>query len=130
MRRYRQRVTACQEAGHSLYGEHPIGAAIDITPVDFSDWSDTMRLARAAGWDESCAASGVAPACARPPFRGVFYNGYPNHGDPAHCSGGCPPHLHLSWNTSASQGGPENEPRSAYFAPSWIDVFGPERDDG
>jgi len=130
MRRYKQRVTACQEAGHSTTGEHPIGAAIDVVSADLSDWSGTMRLARAAGWKESCAASGVAPACARPPFRFIGYNGFPSHGDPAHCSYPCPPHLHLSWNTSASSGGPENAERTTYFAPTWIDVFGPERDDG
>lgn len=130
MRRYRQRVTACQEAGHAMTGEHPIGAGLDIVPADNADWSSTMRLARAAGWKESCAASGVAPACARPPFRFVGYNGFPSHGDPAHCAYPCPPHLHLSWNTSASPGGPENAPRSSYFPPSWIDVFGMEEDDG
>lgn len=129
MRRYRQRVTACQEAGHALTGEHPIGAGLDIVPADNADWSSTMRLARAAGWKESCAASGVAPACARAPFRFVGYNGFPSHGDPAHCAYPCPPHLHLSWNTSASSGGPENQPRTAYFPPSWIDVFGPEEVD-
>ncbi len=129
MRRYRQRVTACQEAGHAATGEHPIGAGLDIVPADNADWSATMRLARAAGWRESCAASGVAPACARPPFRFVGYNGFPSHGDPAHCPApSCPPHLHLSWNTSASPGGPESAPRSSYFAPSWIDVFGPKRE--
>lgn len=130
MRRYRQRVTACQEAGHSTTGEHPIGAAIDVVPADSGDWTGTMRLARAAGWKETCAASGVAPACARPPFRFVGYNGFPSHGDPAHCAYPCPPHLHLSWNTSASNGGSESQPRTSYFAPSWIDVFGPERDHG
>lgn len=130
MRRYRQRVTACQEDGHALTGEHPIGAGLDIVPADSADWSGTMRLARAAGWKESCAASGVAPACARAPFRFVGYNGFPSHGDPAHCAYPCRPHLHLSWNTSASSGGPENAPRTSYFAPSWIDVFGPEEGDG
>lgn len=128
MRRYRQRVTACQEAGHAMTGEHPIGAGLDIVPADGADWTGTMRLARAAGWKDSCAASGIAPACARPPFRFVGYNGFPSHGDPAHCAYPCPPHLHLSWNTSASPGGPENQPRVAYSAPSWVDVFGPEED--
>ena len=45
--------------------------------------TDPGRLARAIGWKPSCAASGVAPACARAPFRFVGYNGYPDHGDPA-----------------------------------------------
>ncbi|HST38785.1 MAG TPA: hypothetical protein VLK58_04725 [Conexibacter sp.] len=129
MERFRQRVTACQEDGHAPTGEHPIGAGLDVVPADLSDWSGTMRLARWAGWKESCAASGVAPACARPPFRFVGYNGFPSHGDPAHCAAPCPPHLHLSWNTSASSGGPENAPRTTYFAPSWIDVIAEAGDD-
>ncbi|HEU4905464.1 MAG TPA: hypothetical protein VFT19_05025, partial [Solirubrobacterales bacterium] len=82
-------------------------------------------LARFAGWKPSCAASGVAPACARPPFRFVGYNGYPHHGDPASCvpcSGG--PHIHISWHTSASPGEDDNRPRFAFEPASWIDVFG------
>jgi len=121
-RRFRVRVTACY-AIHSLDGEHPLGAATDLVPAD-GNWDHTLQLARAIGWRESCAASGVAPACARPPFRFIGYNGFPDHGDPAHCvpcSGGA--HLHVSWLTSASLGQPENQPRTSYFAPSWIDVF-------
>lgn len=120
VRRYGVRVTACY-AIHSLSGEHPLGAATDLVPAD-SDWSRTLRLAHDLGWHESCAASGVAPACARPPFRWIGYTGYPNHGDPIGCLCSTP-HLHLSWLTSASQGGSENQPRTSYFAPSWIDVF-------
>jgi hypothetical protein len=120
VRRYRVAVTACYEI-HSLSGEHPLGAATDLVPAD-GDWSRTERLARDVGWQPVCAASGVAPACARPPFRWVGYTGYPGHGDPAGCMCATP-HLHLSWMTSASAGEPENEPRTTYFAPSWIDVF-------
>src|SRR5690606_26153797 len=80
-RRYRQWVTACA-AIHSLAGEHPLGAAIDTVPAD-GNWDHTLRLARALGWRESCAASGMAPACANRPFRAVLYNGFPGHGDPA-----------------------------------------------
>ncbi len=123
-RRFGVMVTACFAAsGHEATGEHPLGAAIDARPRD-GDWSRTMRLALAVGWHPACAASGVAPACARPPFRFIGYNGYPNHGDPAHCVpciGG--PHIHLSWNTSASPGEPENLARSAYEPASWIEVF-------
>lgn len=123
-RRFHVQVTACQSI-HSTAGEHPLGAATDMVPAPGRTWPEsTGRLAHAVGWKPSCAASGVAPACARPPFRFVGYNGYPGHGDPAHCNpcgGGA--HLHLSWLTSASSGEPENAPRTAYFAPSWIDVF-------
>ena len=111
-RRFGVLVTACYSpSGHEATGEHPLGAAIDAVPRD-GDWSRTARLARAVGWKPSCAASGVAPECARPPFRFVGYNGYPNHGDPLHCvpcAGG--PHLHLSWLTSASPGEPESRAR-------------------
>jgi hypothetical protein len=121
-RRYRQKVTACY-AIHSPGGEHPLGAAADLVPAT-GNWSTTMRLARALGWRPTCAASGVRPACAHPPFRFIGYNGYPNHGDPQHCvpcAGG--PHLHVSWLTSASIGEPQNAARSTYFAASWIEVL-------
>ena len=121
-RRFHVRVTACYGI-HSLDGEHPLGAATDLVPAD-GNWNHTLALAHAIGWKPSCAATGVAPACANPPFRFIGYNGFPNHGDPQHCipcSGGA--HLHLSWLTSASLGQPENQPRTSYFAPRWIDVF-------
>jgi hypothetical protein len=122
-RRFGLLVTACAEI-HSLLGEHPLGAAIDAIPAN-GDWaSTTERVARTLGWNPSCAAQGVAPACAQPPFRFIGYNGYPGHGDPAHCPApACVAHLHLSWNTSASQGQFENAARLTLFSPSWIDVF-------
>lgn len=123
MRRFGTRVTACQSI-HSLSGEHPLGAAIDVVPGPTGGWAAVERLARAVGWRRSCAASGTAPICANPPFRFVGYSGYPGHGDPTTCvpcGGG--PHLHLSWQTSASQGQSESRPRTGYFAPSWIDVL-------
>jgi hypothetical protein len=123
-RRFGVLVTACYSgSGHASLGEHPLGAAIDAAPRD-GDWTRTARLARAVGWKPTCAASGVAPACANAPFRFVGYNGYPDHGDPEHCvpcGGG--PHLHLSWMTSASEGQPESRPRSGYDPASWIEVF-------
>jgi hypothetical protein len=123
-RRFGVLVTACFAAsGHEATGEHPLGAATDLVPRD-GDWGRTMRLAQALGWKASCAASGAAPACARPPFRFIGYNGYPDHGDPLHClpcAGG--PHLHLSWLTSASPGEPESRPRFGYEPASWIEVF-------
>lgn len=124
VRKYGVRVTACFSI-HSLAGEHPLGAAVDLVPRD-GDWDRTLKLARAVGWKRSCATSGVAPGCAKAPFRFVGYSGYPGHGDPetcVPCSGG--PHLHLSWQTSASQGQPENRPRTGHFAPSWITVSRP-----
>jgi hypothetical protein len=122
-RRYRVRVTACF-AIHATGGEHPLGAAVDLIPAPGVSWAQTTeRLARAIGWKRSCAASGVAPACARAPFRFVGYDGYPGHGDPAHCACGGNAHLHLSWLTSASDGQLQHAQRGAYFAPAWIDVF-------
>jgi hypothetical protein len=120
-RRFRQQVTACFGI-HSLNGDHPLGAAIDTVPAD-GNWQQTERLARSLGWRPGCASSGLAPTCARPPFRAIFYNGFPGHGDPSHCACKDNAHLHVSWNTSASLGQPENAARTSYFAPSWIDVF-------
>ncbi len=123
-RRFGILVSSCYSpSGHEATGEHPLGAAIDAGPRD-GDWTRTARLARAVGWKPSCAASGVAPACASPPFRFIGYNGYPNHGDPLHCvpcAGG--PHIHLSWHTSASPGEPENAARYGYEPARWIEVF-------
>jgi hypothetical protein len=122
-RRYRVQVTACYGI-HATGGEHPLGAAVDLVPDPGQSWtSSTERLARAVGWKRSCAASGAAPVCARPPFRFVGYDGYPGHGDPAHCACGGNAHLHLSWLTSASTGEPQSAARSTYFAPTWIDTF-------
>lgn len=126
-RRFGILVSSCYSpSGHEATGEHPLGAAIDAGPRD-GDWARTARLAHAVGWRLSCAASGVAPACANPPFRFVGYNGYENHGDPAHCvpcGGG--PHIHISWLTSASPGEPENRARYGYEPASWIEVFATE----
>lgn len=121
-RRYRVLVTSCYGI-HSLTGEHPLGAAVDIVPRA-GDWAPVERLARDLGWDESCAASGLAPACADPPFRFIGYNGFPDHGDPQHCvpcAGGA--HLHVSWNTSSSAGQPDNRPLTSYEPADWIEVF-------
>jgi len=78
---------------HDSRGEHPLGLAADLVPVD-GDWNRALALARAAGWSPACAASGCA---GRGPFRVVLYNGFPGHGDPAHTS---TPHLHVSWQHS------------------------------
>lgn len=127
-RRFHVQVTACY-AIHSRAGEHPLGAATDLVPQPGYTWpATTGKLAHTIGWKSSCAASGVAPDCARPPFRFAGYNGFPGHGDPAHCSPcGGGPHLHLSWLTSASAGQAQNAARSAYFAADWIDTFTPSQ---
>jgi hypothetical protein len=121
VRRFGLTVTACY-AIHAPDGEHPLGAAIDVVPDD-GNWDRTLQTAEALGWKGSCALSGVVPICAQAPFRFIGYNGYPGHGDPAHCLCGGDAHLHLSWLTSASIGEPENRPRYTYEAPSWIEVF-------
>jgi hypothetical protein len=89
-RAYGLRVSDCfGGAPHARDGEHPLGLAVDWSPVD-GDWSRAQRLAREAGWSPSCARAG----CAGGPFRVVLYNGYPGHGDPGHTP---TPHLHVSW---------------------------------
>jgi hypothetical protein len=123
-RRYGVLVTACYApSGHAADGEHPPGAAADLVPRG-GDWSRTRRLAAALGWERSCALSGLRPECADPPFRFIGYNGFPNHGDPLNCipcAGG--PHLHLSWQTSASPGQPDNRARYRYEPAEWIEVL-------
>jgi hypothetical protein len=128
-RRFGVLVTDCYSpSGHAADGEHPLGAAADIVPRG-GDWSRTLRLARALGWERSCALSGLRPQCADPPFRFIGYNGFPNHGDPLNCipcAGG--PHLHLSWQTSASPGQPDNRPRYRYEPADWIEVLARSED--
>jgi hypothetical protein len=123
-RRFGVLVTDCYSpSGHAADGEHPLGAAADVVPRG-GDWSRTLRLARALGWERSCALSGLRPECADPPFRFIGYNGFPNHGDPLNCvpcAGG--PHLHLSWQTSASPGQPDNRARYRYEPAEWIEVL-------
>jgi hypothetical protein len=97
---------------HAALGEHPVGAACDYVPAD-GNWNNTMALARAAGWKESCAANGCEGSL-KQPFRAVYYNGYPGHGDPAHCSGSCPAHIHLSWQRAP---GSPNQPVA------WVECF-------
>ena len=56
------------------------------------------RLAHDLGWTPACARSGTRPACRlMPAIQFIGYDGYPSHGSPRTCSGGCPAHLHLSW---------------------------------
>ena len=119
LRAYGLRVSAARESGHNTHGD---GTALDLVPASGGDqaaWDrSALRLARDIGWIDSCGASGVAPACPlRPWVRFVGYNGYPNHGDPAHCSGGCGAHIHVSWHAS-SYGNSALSPPNA-----WVRVF-------
>jgi hypothetical protein len=107
---------------HDPTGEHPLGAAIDAVPID-GDWSRALKAAETFGWKSSCALSGVAPECARPPFRFIGYNGFPGHGDPSHCLCGEGAHIHFSWLTSASSGQAEHRARYSYEPAKWIEVF-------
>jgi hypothetical protein len=94
VRRYRVRIEeGYGTVGHTHYGEHPLGLAVDILPGAGSTWADVSRLAR---WAE--------PRQNHPrfPFRWVGWNGDVNHGHPSVCKPrrGCYPHLHLSWSHS------------------------------
>jgi hypothetical protein len=114
LQRFGLRLTACFAAsGHAAGGEHPLGLATDLVPVD-GDWDRTLAAARSFGWSPGCAANGCAGS-ARAPMRVVLYNGYPGHGDPAHCSPpSCAAHLHLSWLHAAT----------APLTPAaWVDVL-------
>lgn len=102
---YGLRVTDCFGGEpHNLSGEHPLGLAVDVTPVD-GNWNRTARLASDFGWSPACASAGCPK---RGPFRVVLYNGFPGHGDPRHTS---KPHLHLSWN---------HGPAAAFSAAPWV----------
>ena len=99
LRRYHLRVSAAREAGHHTHGD---GTAVDLVPADGNTqaiWDRSAgRLARDLGWTPACARSGTRPACRlAPAIQFVGYDGYPSHGSPRTCSGGCPAHLHLSW---------------------------------
>jgi len=114
---YRLRVTAAREPGHLSHGD---GTAVDMIPAQGNGqqaWDQSaLRLARDIGWTPSCAASGVTPACPLKPWvRFVGYNGYPNHGDPAHT--GPMAHIHVSWSASAQGAGALSAPND------WVRVF-------
>jgi hypothetical protein len=99
LRRYHLRVSAAREAGHNTHGD---GTALDLIPADGNApavWDASAgRLAHDLGWTPACARSGTRPACRlAPAIQFIGYDGYPGHGSPRTCSGGCPAHLHLSW---------------------------------
>jgi hypothetical protein len=120
LRHYEMRVTAARESGHASHGD---GGALDLVPAgDLGSqdvWDDsTGAFARDLGWRPSCASSGVAPTCALVgAIRFVGYDGYRSHGSPKTCGGGCPAHLHVSWQ-SATGGVAALLP-----APAWAMVF-------
>jgi len=99
LRRYSLRVTAAREAGHHTHGD---GTAVDLVPgigMAQRDWDATARrLGHDLGWIEACGASGERPACPlKPAIQWIGYDGYPSHGSPRTCTGGCPAHIHVSW---------------------------------
>jgi Transglycosylase SLT domain len=99
LRRYHLRITAAREGGHHTHGD---GTAIDLIPADGSAQAAWDRsagaLARDLGWTPACARSGTRPTCRlAPAIQFIGYDGYPGHGSPRTCTGGCPAHLHLSW---------------------------------
>jgi Transglycosylase SLT domain len=111
---YSLRVTAARESGHQTHGD---GTAIDAVPAPGRGWDGTaMRAALALGWRPSCGASGTAPVCPlAPAIQFVAYNGFSDHGDPAHA--GSNAHIHISWKSS-DYGCP------GLCAPrEWVEVF-------
>ena len=116
---YDLQITAAREAGHASHGN---GTSVDWVPRGSSavaHWQETTeRLARDIGWRPGCDSSCAPPVIAAPGWvRWIGYNGDPAHGDPAHCSGSCGPHLHISWQNSDGA-------QSALVAPAaWVKVF-------
>jgi Transglycosylase SLT domain len=118
-RTYGLRVTAAREAGHNTHGD---GTALDMVPAGsqaLSHWEQSAgRLARDLGWAPACGRSGSRPACHLvPAIQFVGYNGYPGHGDPAHCWGSCGAHIHVSWVSSSFGSAALSPP------PAWVLVF-------
>lgn len=108
------RAVAARETGHQTHGD---GTAVDLVPANAQGWDETARrAAETLGWREPCGASGTAPVCPlMPAIQFIGYNGYPDHGDPAHAGGNA--HLHISWQSS-SFGCSELCP-----PPRWVRVF-------
>jgi hypothetical protein len=100
LQHYNLRATAGRETGHNTHGD---GTAVDVIPADSSsvaDWERTTeRFARDLGWRPACESTGCYGELVGS-IQFIGYNGFPGHGDPAHCSGDCPAHLHVSWKSS------------------------------
>src|SRR4051794_21607795 len=74
-----------------------MGQRASAHPVTDADRS-AGALARDLGWTRACAPSGTRPTCRlAPAIQFIGYDGYPRHGSPRTCTGGCPAPLHLSW---------------------------------
>ena len=120
LRTYELRVTAARESGHATHGD---GTALDMVPAGDIDsqavWDRSAgRLASDIGWRRPCAASGSKPVCPLvPAIQFVGYDGYPSHGSPRTCGGGCPAHIHVSWASSSFGSGPLSPP------PRWVMAF-------
>jgi Transglycosylase SLT domain len=120
LRTYDLRVTAARESGHATHGD---GTALDLVPAgdlgSQAAWDrSARRLARDLGWGRGCGRSGSRPACDLvPAIQFVGYDGYPLHGSPRTCGGGCPAHIHVSWVSSSFGSGPLSPP------PAWVLVF-------
>lgn len=119
LRKYKLKITAARESGHATHGD---GTAIDAVPATGnaqSAWDKTaLRLAEDLGWKESCGGNGMRPVCDLvPAIKFIGYEGYPSHGSPKTCSGGCPAHIHVSWESDTYGTGPEGPP------PGFVKVF-------
>ncbi len=120
LRTYELRVTAAREAGHATHGD---GTALDMVPAgdigSQAAWDRSAgRLADDLGWTRDCGASGTRPICPLvPAIQFVGYEGYPSHGSPRTCGGGCPAHIHVSWQSSSFGSGPLSPP------PQWVMAF-------
>jgi hypothetical protein len=120
LRTYGLRVTAAREPGHATHGD---GTALDLVPAgdlgSQAAWDRSAgRLARDLGWRRGCGRSGSRPACDLvPAIQFVGYDGYPSHGSPRTCGGGCPAHIHVSWASSSFGSGALSPP------PRWVLVF-------
>ncbi len=100
---------------------HGWGTALDMVPrgdQSQAGWnSSALRLAKDLGWTPECGPSGMKPACNLvPAIHAVYYNGFPNHGDPWHNSGS--PHIHISFECSCTyySGGTQE-------IASWVKTF-------
>jgi hypothetical protein len=88
---------------HTKYGEHPLGLAVDVQPLDWDgkgcdgSWRQISRIAR---WAEP------RQNHPRPPFRWVGYNHDADHG--------CGDHLHLSWI---------HAPAKPFHKADWVELF-------
>jgi hypothetical protein len=120
LRTYDLRVTAAREPGHATHGD---GTALDMVPADDlgsqAAWDRSAgRLAHDLGWSPGCGRSGSRPACDLvAAIQFVGYDGYPSHGSPRTCGGGCPAHIHVSWVSSSFGSGPLSPP------PAWVLAF-------